>query len=204
MQDIRPRDLIFGCWILFILDREYSLLWNRYLGYWAFTTYDTLVYNIFQMFFNYPMDRKRMKSIWALFRASLPPFPYLRTKNPGSKKCIERSLEGCISLRWGREQKENDVFHGRNLQPDISTLVCNILNWRGFYFLINAFVSRRPITSKNIETSSVYFVQKSLLILGVREGRGESFSCFDRIRGTGRPESPLSNKSRGLGWRGGG
>ena len=107
MQDIRPRDLIFGCWILFILDREYSLLWNRYLGYWAFTTYDTLVNNIFQMFFNYPMDRKRMKSIWALFRASLPPFPYLRTKNPGSKKCIERSLEGRISLqlRWWTKRK---------------------------------------------------------------------------------------------------
>ena len=85
---------------------------------WLFTSYETPFIHISW----YPyldiyvesiiqMDRKRMTSIWALFRISLLPFTYLRTKNPGSKKCIERSQEGRISLSWGRGQKENDVFH---------------------------------------------------------------------------------------------
>ena len=38
-------------------------------------------------------------------------YPYLRTKNTGRKKCIERSQKGRNSFSWGCGQKENDVFH---------------------------------------------------------------------------------------------
>ena len=56
-------------------------------------------------------------------------YPYLRTKNAGSKKCIERSQKGRNSFSWGCGQKENDVFsQSNNLQPDNSCLITKLLN----------------------------------------------------------------------------
>ena len=66
------------------------------------------------------------------------------------------------------------------------------------------YVFDRSVTLKDthIEANTNYCwcVQRCLLILGWGEREvGESFSCFERIRRTSWPESPLSNKSRGLG-----
>ena len=175
---------------------------------WLFTSYETPFIHISW----YPyldiyvesiiqMDRKRMTSIWALFRISLLPFTYLRTKNPGSKKCIERSQEGRISLSWGRGQKENDVFHrAETLKRKINYIFHRAATLKEKY----KYVFDRSVTLKDthIEANTNYCwcVQRCLLILGWGEREvGESFSCFERIRRTRWPESPLSNKSRGLG-----
>ena len=76
-------------------------------------------------------------------------------------------------------------------QPQLTTRPSNTCFWHHFSMRMTCFL----MESVHIEHC---FVQRSLLIFGVKE-RGDSFSCFERIRGTGCPESPLSNKSRALG-----
>ena len=132
------------------------------------------------------MARKRMTSIWALFRVSLLPFTYLRTKNPGSKKCIERSQEGRISLSWGRGQKENDVFHRAATLKEkykyvfhrTTTFWCHIsLTYMGF--IRTNFSQEGRSHSRTVKPLLVVSKEASWSLVGVRErGRGVFFMLW--------------------------
>ena len=61
---------------------------------------------------------KEWHQFGVLFSVSLLPFRFLRTKNPGGKKCIERSQEGRNSLSWGDKKKMMYFTKGR---PQLTT-----------------------------------------------------------------------------------
>ena len=76
---------------------------------------------------------------------------YLRTKNAGSKKCIERSQKGRSSFSWGCGQKENKVFHRKQLTARQHVPYNKTFEWYdGFPVLDNktntfAYVEREPL-----------------------------------------------------------